>query len=78
MAEISSESQLFSGNIGNMIPESHLNKMVPLMEDHGVHGEPLLAHGLFVKARDCQISMFPIEIDMQIFARKILVKPVII
>ena len=35
MAEISGESQFFSGNIGNMIPESPLNKMVPLVEDHG-------------------------------------------
>ena len=34
----------FSGNIANMIPESPLNKMVPLTEDHGggggVHGDP--------------------------------------
>ena len=30
MAEISSESQFFSGNIANMIPEGPLNKMVPL------------------------------------------------
>ena len=28
MAEISSESHFFSGNIANMIPESPLNKMV--------------------------------------------------
>ena len=36
MAETSSESQfIFSGNIANMIPEGPLNKMVPLMEDHG-------------------------------------------
>ena len=41
MAETSSESQFFSGNIANMIPESPLNKMVPLTEDHGgVHGDP--------------------------------------
>ena len=55
MAEISSESQFFSGNIANMIPKSPLNKMVPLTEDHGrvcvcvcvwggggggVHGDP--------------------------------------
>ena len=35
MAEISSESQLFSGNIADMSSESPLNKMVPLTEDHG-------------------------------------------
>ena len=35
MAEISSESQFFSSNIVNMIPEGPLNKMVPLTEDHG-------------------------------------------
>ena len=35
MAEISSASQFFSGNITNMIPEGPLNKMVPLTEDHG-------------------------------------------
>ena len=41
MAEISSESHFFSGNIANMIPEGPLNKMVPLTEDHGgVHGDP--------------------------------------
>ena len=52
MAEISSESQFFSGNIANMIPEGPLNKMLPLMEDHeggggggGARGPPL-AHGL--------------------------------
>ena len=41
------ESQFFSGNIANMIPEGPLNKMVPLMEDHGgvCSGTPL-AHGL--------------------------------
>ena len=44
MAEIGSESQFFSGNIANVIPECPLNKMVPLTEDHGgggggVHGE---------------------------------------
>ena len=38
MAEISSESQFFSGNIANMIPEGPLNKMVPLTEDHGGGG----------------------------------------
>ena len=52
MAEISSESQFFSGNIANMIPKSPLNKMVPLTEDHGcVWGGawgPPLAHGLTV------------------------------
>ena len=33
---MSSESQVFfSGNIANMIPASPLNKMVPLMDDHG-------------------------------------------
>ena len=53
MAEISSESQFFSGNIANMIPEGPLNKMVPLTEDHGGGGGgggvtwgPPLAHGL--------------------------------
>ena len=47
MAEISSESQFFfSGNITNMIPESPLNKMVPLTEDHGGARGPPLAHGL--------------------------------
>ena len=35
MAEISGESQFFSGNIANVIPEDPLNKMVPLTEDHG-------------------------------------------
>ena len=35
VAEINSESQFFSGNIANMIPESPLKEMVPLMEDHG-------------------------------------------
>ena len=45
MAEISSESQFFSGYIANMIPEGPLSKMVPLTEDHGgggggVHGDP--------------------------------------
>ena len=49
MAEISTESQFFfSGNITNMIPEGPLNKMLPLMEDHGggggggggMHGDP--------------------------------------
>ena len=34
MAEISYESHFFSGNIADMIPESSLNKMVPLTEDH--------------------------------------------
>ena len=43
MAEISSESQFFSGNIANMIPEGPLNKMVPLTE--GARWTPL-AHGL--------------------------------
>ena len=39
MAKMRSESQFFSGNITNMIPESPLNKMVLLMEDHdGVGG----------------------------------------
>ena len=38
MAEISSKSQFVSGNIANMIPESPLNKMVPLTEDHGGGG----------------------------------------
>ena len=38
MAEISSESQFFSGNIANMIPEGPLNKMVPLTQDHGGGG----------------------------------------
>ena len=37
MAEISSEYQFFSG-IAYMIPEGPLNKMVPLMEDHGWWG----------------------------------------
>ena len=54
MAVISNESQIFSCNIANIIPESPLNKMVPLMEDHGdggggggwgAWGLPL-AHGL--------------------------------
>ena len=36
MAEISSESQFFSGNIANMIPEGPLNKMIPLTEDQVV------------------------------------------
>ena len=45
MAEINSESQFFlSRNIANMIPESPLNKMVPLMDDHmgegGAWGHP--------------------------------------
>ena len=39
MAEISGESQFFSGNIANVIPEDPLNKMVPLTEDHGGGGE---------------------------------------
>ena len=48
MAEISSESHFFSGNIANVIPEGPLNKMVPLMEDHGGGGawRPPLAHRL--------------------------------
>ena len=48
MAEIGSESQFFSGNIVNMIPEGPLNKMVPLTEDHGGWGArgPPLTHGL--------------------------------
>ena len=50
MAEISSESQFFSGNIANMIPEDPLNKIVPLTEDHGGGGwgarGPQLAHGI--------------------------------
>ena len=33
-----SDSQFFSGNIANMIPESLLNKMVPLTEDRGGGG----------------------------------------
>ena len=43
MAEIGSESQFFSGNIANMIPEGPLNKMVPLTEDHlgGCMGTPV-------------------------------------
>ena len=50
MAEISSESHFFFWYIANMIPGGPLNKMVPLMEDHGVgvggaRGPPL-AHGL--------------------------------
>ena len=47
MAEISSESQFFfSGNIANMSPEGPLNKMVPLIKEHGggAWGPPL-AHG---------------------------------
>ena len=43
MAETGSQSQFFSGNIANIIPESSLKKMIPLMEDHGgggVHGDP--------------------------------------
>ena len=44
MAKISSESQFFSGNIANIIPEGPLNKMVPLTEDRA-RGPPL-AHGL--------------------------------
>ena len=43
MAETSGESHFFSGSIANMIPESPLNKMVPLTEDHEggvVHGDP--------------------------------------
>ena len=43
-------SPIFFGNIANMIPESPLNKMVPLTEDHGGRGGgargPPLAHGL--------------------------------
>ena len=58
MTEISSEPQFYflSGNIANMIPESPLNKMVPLTEDQGEGGGgggggggswgPPLAHGL--------------------------------
>ena len=48
MAEISSESQFFSGSIANMIPEGPLNKMVPvpLMENQA-QGPPL-AHKLFI------------------------------
>ena len=38
MAGISSESQFFSDNIANMIPEGPLNKIVPLTEDHGGGG----------------------------------------
>ena len=38
----------FSGNIANMIPESPLNKMVPLTEDHGGDARgPPLAHGIW-------------------------------
>ena len=63
MAEMSCESQFFSGNIANMIPESPLNKMVPLTEDHvcvcvcgggggggggGVARGPPLAHGVYI------------------------------
>ena len=43
MAEMSNESQLGSGNITNMIPESPL-------ENCTIHGDargPLLAHGLY-------------------------------
>ena len=45
MAENGSQSQDFFGNIANIIPESPLMKMIPLMEDHGgggggVHGDP--------------------------------------
>ena len=68
----------FSGNIAIMIPESPLNKMVPLMEDRGGAWGPPLAHRLFVKIRHYQISMFPFEIYMEIFARNFLVKPVVI
>ena len=38
MAENRSESQFFSGNIVDMILESPLTKMVPLMKDHGGGG----------------------------------------
>ena len=42
MAEISSESRFFSGNIDNMISDGPRNKMVPLMEDHrGCMGIPV-------------------------------------
>ena len=44
MAEISSESHFFSGNIANMIPESPLNK-IQNGTNHGAW-EPPLAHGL--------------------------------
>ena len=50
MAKNNSESQFFSGNITNMIPEGPPNRMVPLTEDQGggggggggggVHGDP--------------------------------------
>ena len=42
MAENSSESQFFSGNIANMIAEGPPNQMVPLTEDHGggARGDP--------------------------------------
>ena len=42
MAAISGESQFFPSNIINMIPESPLNKMVPLMEDQGGGGGGLI------------------------------------
>ena len=42
MAEKGSQSQVFFGNIANIIPGSPLKKMIPFMEDHGggVHGDP--------------------------------------
>ena len=60
MAEISSESQFFSGSIANMIPEGPLNKMVPLTEDHGGGGgggrAPTLAQGLIAMVTICYMN----------------------
>ena len=42
-------TNIFSGNIANIIPGSPLKKMIPLMEDHGGGGGawgPPLAYGL--------------------------------
>ena len=63
MAEISSESHLFFS--GNMIPESPLNKMVPLTEDHwgggggggGSARGPPLAHGLLQISSETLLSL---------------------
>ena len=38
MAEISSESRFFSGNIANMLAGGPLNKVLPLTEDHSLGG----------------------------------------
>ena len=63
MAEIGSESQFFSGNIANMIPEGPLNEMVPLSEDHGGGGGGGGARGPPLALTDYNRSYFPSDDD---------------